>query len=173
MTYPPATADLQHELELVIAIGRGGRDIPASEALEHVFAYAVGLDMTRRDLQHQAKKKGGPWAAGKDFDQAAICATMVRAADVGHPATGTISLHVNGETRQQADLSHMVWSVPEIIRFLSGTLTLEPGDLIYTGTPAGVGPVVPGDLLEGEISGLPSLTVRITPPRAASEVAAP
>ena len=159
--YPPATSNLHHEIELVVAIGRGGRDIPVESALEHVYGYAVGLDMTRRDLQNAAKKEGKPWDMGKGFDHSAPCSAIRRAADIGHPAKGAVTLSVNGEPRQTGDLSDLIWSVSETISYLSGLVELQPGDLIYTGTPEGVGPVVAGDRLEGAVEGVGTIAVTI------------
>ncbi|HEV7371867.1 fumarylacetoacetate hydrolase family protein [Arenibaculum sp.] len=161
MAYPPATSELHHEIELVVAIGGAGRDIPADRALEHVFGYAVGLDMTRRDLQSQAKKLGRPWDMGKGFDQSAPCGAIRPAARVGHPDRGAIWLEVNGEIRQKADLADLIWSVPETIAYLSGLVELRPGDLIYTGTPEGIGPVARGDRLRGHVDGLGELSITI------------
>ncbi|HYG84675.1 MAG TPA: fumarylacetoacetate hydrolase family protein [Azospirillum sp.] len=159
--YPPATKNLHHEVELVVAIGKGGRDIPVDAALEHVYGYAVGLDMTRRDMQNAAKKEGKPWDMGKGFDHSAPCGTIRRAADIGHPDKGVVRLTVNGELRQEGDLNDLIWSVSETISYLSGLVELKPGDLIYTGTPEGVGPVVAGDRLEGSVEGVGSLVVTI------------
>ncbi|KAA0685188.1 fumarylacetoacetate hydrolase family protein [Azospirillum brasilense] len=159
--YPPRTANLHHEIELVVAIGTGGRDIAVERALDHVYGYGVGLDMTRRDLQNAAKKEGKPWDMGKGFDQSAPCGTLRRAADIGHPDTGSVTLSVNGELRQKGDLSDLIWSVSETISYLSGLVELQPGDLIYTGTPEGVGPVVAGDRLEGAVEGVGSIAVTI------------
>jgi len=159
--YPPATSNLHHEVELVVAIGKGGRDIPVATALEHVYGYAVGLDMTRRDVQNAAKKEGKPWDMGKGFDHSAPCGTIRRAADIGHPAKGAVTLTVNGQPRQHGDLNDLIWSVSETISYLSGLVELQPGDLIYTGTPEGVGPVVKGDRLEGSVEGVGTVTVTI------------
>ncbi|MBK3773634.1 fumarylacetoacetate hydrolase family protein [Azospirillum aestuarii] len=159
--YPPRTANLHHEIELVVAIGTGGRDIPVERALDHVYGYGVGLDMTRRDLQNAAKKEGKPWDMGKGFDQSAPCGTLRRAADIGHPDKGSVTLSVNGEPRQKGDLSDLIWTVSETISYLSGLVELQPGDLIYTGTPEGVGPVVAGDRLEGAVEGVGSIAVTI------------
>ncbi|AWJ83968.1 fumarylacetoacetate hydrolase [Azospirillum sp. TSH58] len=159
--YPPRTANLHHEIELVVAIGTGGRDIPVERALDHVYGYGVGLDMTRRDLQNAAKKEGKPWDMGKGFDQSAPCGTLRRAADIGHPDKGAVTLSVNGELRQKGDLSDLIWSVSETIAYLSGLVELQPGDLIYTGTPEGVGPVVAGDRLEGAVEGVGAIAVTI------------
>jgi fumarylpyruvate hydrolase len=159
--YPPQTKNLHHEIELVVAIGRGGREIPVAGALEHVFGYAVGNDLTRRDLQHAAKSAGAPWDAAKGFDHSAPVTAIRRAADVGHLASGAIWLEVNGEPRQRSDLTEMIWSVPEIVAALSAFYELQPGDLIFTGTPAGVGPVVRGDSIVGGIEGLDTLRTTI------------
>lgn len=157
IAYPPRTANLHHEIELVAAIGRGGRDIAAGAALEHVFGYAVGNDLTRRDLQLAAREKGRPWDMAKGFDASAAISPLVPAAERGHPARGRIWLAVNGQLRQKGDLADMIWGVPAIIAELSTLIALEPGDLIYTGTPAGVGPLHPGDRLEGGIDGVGTL----------------
>ena len=151
--YPPATSDFHYEIELVVAIGRSGREISAERALEHVFGYAAGNDLTRRDLQRAAKGRGEPWDTAKGFDHSAPVAG-IRPASLGHVSSGKIWLTVNGETRQESDLSRMIWGVPEIIAALSRLYELVPGDLIFTGTPSGVGPVKPGDRLEGGIAGL-------------------
>jgi len=153
---PPRTANFHHEIELVIAVGREGREIPASRALEHVFCYAVGNDLTRRDLQAAAKKRGEPWDTGKAFDCSAPLGA-IRPASQGHMSRGRIWLKVNDEIRQNADISALIWSVPEIVAELSCLFDLKPGDLIFTGTPAGVGPLRPGDRLEGGIDGLETL----------------
>jgi fumarylpyruvate hydrolase len=159
--YPPRTANLHHEIELVVAIGRGGSRIPADAALEHVFGYAVGNDLTRRDLQAAAKDKGLPWDTAKGFDHSAPMTAIRRASDVGHLSQGAIWLEVNGERRQQADLAEMIWSVAEVVAELSTYYELQPGDLIFTGTPAGVGRVVRGDSLVGGIDGLDTLRTTI------------
>lgn len=159
--YPPRTGNLHHEIELVVAIGTGGRDIPLASALSHVFGYAVGNDLTRRDLQFAAREKGQPWDVAKGFDRSAPVTAIRRAAEVGHPERGRIWIEVNGERRQQADLSEMIWSVPEIVAELSTLFDLAPGDLIFTGTPAGVGPVQRGDSLVGGIDGLETLRTTI------------
>ncbi len=161
MPYPPGTADLHHEMELVAALGRGGRDIPAEAALEHVFGYAAGLDMTRRDLQGEAKALGRPWEVGKAFDLAAPCSAVAMASEIGHPEAGAVRLHVNGALRQEGDLAQMIWSLPEIVAHLSALFALLPGDLIMTGTPAGVAAVERGDRLEGEVEGVGRLSVRV------------
>jgi fumarylpyruvate hydrolase len=159
--YPPRTIDFHHEIELVVAIGRAGKDIAVGDALSHVWGYAVGIDMTRRDLQHRYKAKGSPWEMAKGFDHSAPIGRLVPAERIGHPARGSITLHVNGETRQAADLGDQIWSVPEAIAELSSYVTLMPGDLIMTGTPAGVGAVNRGDVLEGEIAGVGKVRTRI------------
>jgi fumarylpyruvate hydrolase len=161
--YPPRTANYHYETEMVVAIAKGGRRIDAGKASEHVFGYAVGLDMTRRDLQQWGKDHGRPWAFGKDFDEAAPCGALAPAAVIGHPSRGRIWLTVNGKERQSADLSEMIWTVPEQIAYLSEYYTLEPGDVIFSGTPAGVGPVNPGDELLAGIDNVGELKVRIVP----------
>jgi len=157
--FPQVTKELHHEIEMVVAIGRGGAGIPVEKALDHVFGYGVGLDMTRRDLQGEAKKMGRPWEMGKAFDNSAPCTALKTVAMVGHPAKGAIWLKVNGEVTQRGDLSEMIWNVPEMISYLSRLITLRPGDLIMSGTPAGVGPVKAGDRLEGHVDGVGDLTV--------------
>ncbi|WP_322889479.1 MULTISPECIES: fumarylacetoacetate hydrolase family protein [unclassified Yoonia] len=161
MPYPPRTNDLHHEMELVVAIGAEARDIAIGDALDIVVGYACGLDMTRRDLQAQAKDKRRPWDTGKDFDHSAIIAPITPAVDAPDLASLPITLAVNGEIRQSALLSDMVWSVPEIIADLSTLYTLLPGDLIMTGTPAGVGAVVRGDQMEGRIGDLAPVVARV------------
>ncbi|MEI7968126.1 MAG: fumarylacetoacetate hydrolase family protein [Betaproteobacteria bacterium] len=162
--YPPGTRNFHHEVELVVALSSGGRRIPAERALEHVFGYAVGLDMTRRDLQFIARDAGRPWDFGKSFDESAPLGRIYPASTSGHPSSGAITLHVNGVLRQSGDLGDLIWSVPETISFLSDYYTLAAGDLIYTGTPAGVGPVEPGDELVARIEGLGELVARVMPP---------
>jgi len=157
--YPQITRDLHHEIEMVVAIGRGGADIPEAKALDHVFGYGVGLDMTRRDIQGEAKKMGRPWEMGKAFDNSAPCTALKPVAMVGHPAKGAIWVKVNGAVKQKGDLDEMIWNVPETIAFLSRLVTLQPGDLIMSGTPAGVGPVQRGDRLEGHVDGVGDLTI--------------
>ncbi len=161
MPYPPATADLHFELELVVALGRGGVDIAEAEAAACVWGYAVGLDMTRRDMQGQAKKAGRPWDMSKGFDLSAPIGNLVPADSAGPMASAALELKVNGAVRQSSDVSRMIWSVPETIAYLSGLVRLAPGDLIFTGTPEGVGAVERGDVLEGRIAGLPGLGTRI------------
>jgi fumarylpyruvate hydrolase len=161
--YPPKTANFHYETEMVVAIAKGGRRIDAKKANEHIFGYGVGLDLTRRDLQQLGKDHGRPWDFGKDFDEAAPCGALAPASKIGHPAKGAIWLKVNGKERQKADLSDMIWSVPEQIAFLSEYYTLESGDIIYSGTPAGVGPVKPGDDLQAGIDGVGELKVKIVP----------
>ncbi|WP_127754180.1 fumarylacetoacetate hydrolase family protein [Devosia sp. 1566] len=160
--YPPQTSDLHHEIELVVAIGTGGVDIPESQALDHVFGYAAGLDMTRRDLQAVAKKAGRPWDMAKGFDQSAPIGTIVPVDRIGHPGTGAITLSVNGVERQRGDLGDQLWGVAETIAYLSGLVRLEPGDLIMTGTPAGVGAVQRGDQLVGTIEGVGTIATTIS-----------
>ncbi len=155
--YPPRTENLHHEIELVIALHSGGEDIPISDSLSHVFGYAVGNDLTRRDLQAQAKKAGAPWDMAKGFDYSAVITPLVPADQIGHLTKGHIFLSVNGEVRQNADIADMIWSVPEIIAELSTYVRLEAGDLIYTGTPAGVGALLPGDIVTGGVKGVGEL----------------
>ena len=157
LAFPTRTDNLHYEVELVVAIGKGGSNIASSAALSHVFGYAVGNDLTRRDLQFAARDKGRPWDVAKGFDHSAPITAITRASQSGHLANGQIWLKLNDELRQQGDLSEMIWSVPEIIAELSTLFELRPGDLIYTGTPAGVGPVRPGDRLESGVAGLATL----------------
>jgi fumarylpyruvate hydrolase len=161
MGYPSLTANLHHEIELVVAIGRGGRDIAAADAAEHIWGYAVGLDMTRRDLQNDMKKQGRPWCIGKAFEQSAPIGPIHPISSTGRLVKGAITLGVNGSMRQKGDLSELIWSVNEIIEHLSAAWLLQPGDLIYTGTPAGVGAVQRGDIMEGHIDGLGELRVAV------------
>ena len=163
IAYPVGTADCHHEIELVVAIGKGGSSIAADKALDHVWGYGVGLDMTRRDLQGQAKKLGRPWEMGKAFDESAPMTALVPAASIGHPAQGAIWLRVNGQMRQQGDLALQIWNVQDQISHLSRLVTLQPGDLIMTGTPAGVGPVHKGDQLEGHVDGIGDLRIAYAP----------
>jgi fumarylpyruvate hydrolase len=161
MTYPPLTRDLHHEIELVAAIGTGGRNIRAADAARHIFGFAVGLDMTRRDLQGEMKKQGRPWEIGKAFDEAAPIGPLTPAAQAGAIEQAAIWLQVNGQDRQRSDVGQLIWNLGEIIEHLSAAWTLQPGDLIFTGTPAGVAAVVPGDTLSGGVTGLSPLTVTI------------
>jgi len=154
VAYPPLTENLHYEAELVAVIGTAGRDIGVDEALSHVWGYAIGNDLTRRDLQLAAREKGRPWDFGKAFDRSAVIGPVHPVSDVGHPATGAITLTLNGETKQDADLAELIWSVPEVISILSHSIALKPGDLIMTGTPAGVGPMQPGDTCVVSIAGL-------------------
>jgi fumarylpyruvate hydrolase len=149
VAYPSATKNLHHEMELVVALKSGGTDIAVDKALDHVFGYGCGLDMTRRDLQNQAKDMGRPWDMGKGFDQSAPIGVIYPVSEVGHVDKGTIQLDVNGKTRQKSDLNALIWSVPETISYLSGLVTLAAGDLIYSGTPEGVAAVGKGDTLQG------------------------
>ena len=159
--YPALSNDVQHEIELVVALQSGGVEIATDSALDHVFGYAVGLDMTRRDLQGEMKRQGRPWEIGKAFEHSAPCSAITPASSIGHPQDGTISLQRNGALCQSGDLAQMIWKVPEIICELSRYFLLVPGDLIFTGTPAGVGPVLPGDTLDGVINGVGSLSVTV------------
>jgi fumarylpyruvate hydrolase len=159
LAFPVGTKDVHHEIELVAAIGKGGKNIPVEKALEHVWGYAVGLDMTRRDIQGEAKKMGRPWEMGKSFDESAPMSALRPASKIGHPQKGAIWLKVNGQVKQQGDLAMQIWSLPEQINYLSNLITLQPGDLIFSGTPAGVGPVKAGDKLEGHVDGVGELLV--------------
>jgi fumarylpyruvate hydrolase len=159
--YPPASSDVHHEVELVVALKSGGSDIPVASALEAVLGYAVGIDMTRRDLQDRAKELRRPWEVSKAFDASAPCSAIVPASAVGHPGSGAIWLDVDGERRQSGDVAQMIWKVPEIIAHLSRFFTLCPGDLIFTGTPAGVGPVRRGDRMTAHIDQIGHLEVRV------------
>ena len=159
--YPVASTDVHHEIELVVALASGGTDIAVEEALECVFGYGVGLDMTRRDLQGRAKAEGRPWEVGKAFEHSAPCSDLVTAREIGHPDAGAIELHVNGELRQRGDLNQMIWKVPEMIAYLSRLFTLRGGDLIFSGTPSGVGPIARGDELRGEVEHVGVLTTRV------------
>lgn len=159
--YPSETNNCHYEMELVAAIGRGGREIPVATALDHVYGYALGLDMTRRDLQTKMRETGRPWDIAKGFDHAAPIGPIHRAADVGHLAHGAIRLSLNGEPKQQSDLSQMIWSVAETVSYLSKFFELVPGDLVYTGTPEGVGAVARGDRIHGGIDGLGEFAVDV------------
>lgn len=159
--YPPATGDLHHEVEMVVAIGKGGADIAAEVALDHVYGYAVGIDLTRRDLQAAAKKGGKPWDMAKGFDASAPLSAIRPTSRIGHPDAGAVTLAVDGETRQSGDLADMIWSVPAMIAYLSTLVILAPGDLIFTGTPEGVGPVQRGQSMAAEVAGVSRLTVTL------------
>lgn len=159
--YPPRTSDFHHEIELVVAVGRSGSNIAVNQALGYVYGYAVGIDFTRRDLQKEAKKLGRPWDTAKGFDQSAPVSAIHPASDIGHPRTGRIWLAVNGEDRQIGDLNELIWDIAESVAELSTLFRLEPGDLIFTGTPAGVGPVNVGDSVTGGIEGIDEIAVTI------------
>ena len=159
--YPPQTSDFHHEIELVVAIGKDGAEIAAEDALTHVYGYAAGLDMTRRDLQAAAKKAGRPWDMAKGFDCSAPVGTIEPASAIGHPDRGAITLSVNGVERQRGDLGDQIWGVSDTIAYLSRFVTLRAGDIIMTGTPAGVGAVGRGDVLEGRIEGVGTVRTRI------------
>jgi fumarylpyruvate hydrolase len=159
--YPPKSDDVHHEVELAVALGKGGRDIAVADALGCVWGYAVALDMTRRDLQDTAKRMARPWEIAKAFDRSAPIGPLLPAARLGHPDRGAITLEVNGALRQEGDLGQMIWKVPEMIAFLSQYFELAPGDVILSGTPSGVGPVVRGDRMLARIEGLPPLEVRV------------
>jgi len=161
MPYPPGTNDLQHEVELVVALNMGGKDIPPEKVNDMIFGYAVGLDMTKRDVQRELKAKGRPWEMSKAFDFSAPCSSISPEMYTGIITKGKIQLKVNGELRQNADVSEMIWDVPHIVHYLSKQVEIMPGDLIFTGTPAGVGPVVKGDKIEATISGLEPLIIEI------------
>jgi fumarylpyruvate hydrolase len=160
--YPAKTKDVHHEVELVVALGSGGRDIPVERAMQCVYGYAVGLDMTRRDLQAVAKKAGRPWEVAKSFDRSAPIGPILPAARIGHPSAGAIWLDVNGERRQTGDLGDLIWKIDETISYLSGLFELAPGDLIFTGTPSGVAAVRPGDRLRAHVDGVGDLEVEVT-----------
>lgn len=159
--YPPKSADVHHEIEMVVALGEGGTDIPLEQALDHVYGYGLALDMTRRDLQGEMKKLGRPWEIGKAFEQSCPCTPLVKASEIGHPDRGAIWLDVNGERRQEGDLDQMIWKVPEMITYLSEFFTLAPGDLILSGTPSGVAAVERGDRLHGHVDGIGDLEVEV------------
>ena len=159
--YPPATKDLHHEVELVVALGKGGVDIAEAQALDHVFGYAVGIDLTRRDLQAEAKELRRPWDMAKAFDRSAPCSALRPAAQIGHPERNPIRLLVNGQVRQESTLAHHIWSVAETVAYLSGLVELAPGDLIFMGTPEGVAAVRRGDVLEASVEGVGELRVTI------------
>ena len=161
LAYPPETRNLHYEIELVVALKSGGRDIPVDEALGHVFGYAVGIDFTRRDLQNAAKDLGRPWDWGKGFDQSAPCGAIRPVETIGHPAAGRIWLAVNGVVKQDGDLADLIWPVADVIAIASRSVSLKAGDLIFTGTPAGVGPVVPGDVVTGGVAGVGEISIRI------------
>jgi fumarylpyruvate hydrolase len=160
--YPPASNDVHHEIELVVALGKGGVDIPEADALDHIYGYAVGIDMTRRDLQGEAKKAGRPWDTGKGFDHSAPCTKIHPVSAIGHPpGSASIWLEINGEPRQKSELEKLIWSIPEVISYLSGLFELKPGDLIFTGTPAGVGAVQRGDKIRGGVDGVEILETEV------------
>ena len=161
MPYPPGTTDLQYEVELVVALSLGGSNIPVEKANDYIFGYAVGLDMTKRDVQRAAREQGRPWDMSKGFDYSAPCSAITPEFYTGVIARGKIELKVNGEVRQNADVGEMIWKIPETISYLSQLVELFPGDLIFTGTPAGVGPVVKGDVIEATVAGLEPLIITI------------
>ena len=159
--YPVKSADVHHELEMVVALKSGGVNIPVENALDHVYGYGVGLDMTRRDLQGEAKDLRRPWEIGKAFERSAPCGALVPAAEIGHPAAGLVQLKVNGAVRQTGDLDQMIWKVPEMIAYLSDYFELAAGDVIMSGTPSGVAAVARGDVMEAEIAGVGALRVTV------------
>jgi len=159
--YPPKSSDVHHEMEMLVALGSGGSDIAVGDALSHVYGYAVCLDMTRRDLQAEAKQTRRPWEIGKAFERSAPCGPLIPAREIGHPATGAVTLSVNGAMRQRGDLGQMIWKVPEMIAYLSEYFTLAAGDVILSGTPSGVAAVSRGDVMTGHIEGIGALDVRV------------
>jgi fumarylpyruvate hydrolase len=165
--YPPGTKNYHHEIELVVVLHKGGFHVRAEDANGLILGYAAGLDMTRRDLQTNARAKGLPWDTSKNFEHAAVFGPIALASRIGHPTTGRITLNVNGATKQDADLADLAWKIPELIAHLSTLYHLQPGDIIMTGTPAGVGAVVAGDVLQGEIAGVGSVKLTIAPPEGA------
>ena len=160
--YPPMTSDVHHEIELVAALGSGGKDIALENAMDCVWGYGVGIDMTRRDLQGEAKKAGRPWDTGKAFDHAAPIGRLHPASETGNMESGRVWVDVNDAPRQEGDLNQLIWKIPEMISYLSRLFTLQPGDLIFTGTPSGVGPVVRGDVLNGGVDGISGIKVTVT-----------
>jgi fumarylpyruvate hydrolase len=159
--YPAQTKDVHHEIELVVALSKGGTNIPIDKALDHVWGYAVGLDMTRRDLQGIAKEMGRPWEIGKAFEKSAPMGPLIPASEIGHPAAGQVELKVNGKVKQTGDLNQMIWKVPEMISYLSDYFELAAGDIIMTGTPSGVAAVVAGDIMEASVGGVGTLIVKV------------
>ncbi|MCA3160483.1 MAG: fumarylacetoacetate hydrolase family protein [Burkholderiales bacterium] len=159
--YPAQTKDVHHEIELVVALSKGGTNIPIDKALDHVWGYAVGLDMTRRDLQGIAKEMGRPWEIGKAFEKSAPMGPLIPASEIGHPAAGKVELKVNGKVKQTGDLNQMIWKVPEMISYLSDYFELAAGDIIMTGTPSGVAAVVAGDIMEASVGGVGTLIVKV------------
>jgi fumarylpyruvate hydrolase len=159
--YPPQTKDVHHEIEMIVALKSGGKNIPLDKALDHVWGYGLGLDMTRRDLQGQAKEMGRPWEIGKAFEDSAPVSALRPVSDVGHPASGLVQLKVNGTPKQTGDLNQMIWKVPEMISYLSDFFELAAGDVIMTGTPSGVASVVRGDVMECHVEGVGDLTVKV------------
>jgi fumarylpyruvate hydrolase len=159
--FPPATSNLHHEVEMVVALSSGGTEIAESDALNHVFGYGVGIDLTRRDLQDEAKKMARPWDMSKGFDNSAPCSALRRASEIGHPESARIVLKANGEIRQDSDVKMMIWNVPEMIAYLSRLLELRPGDVIFSGTPEGVAACINGDRLEASVEGIADLTVTL------------
>jgi fumarylpyruvate hydrolase len=159
--YPARSTDVHHEMEMIVALKSGGVDIPLEQALDHVYGYGLALDMTRRDLQGEAKKLGRPWEIGKAFERSAPVGEIHRVSEIGHPASGRIELKINGEVRQEGDLNQMIWKVPEMISYLSEYFELAPGDVVLSGTPSGVGPVRKGDRMEASIEGVGTMTVTV------------
>ena len=160
--YPPQSSDVHHEVEMAVMLRSGGTDIEVDQSLQHIFGYAISLDMTRRDLQAEQKKMGRPWEVGKAFERSAPVGPIHTVADIGHPDVGRVELKINGEVRQEGDLNHMIWKVPEMIANLSSYFELAAGDVILSGTPAGVGPVFKGDVMTASIEGLGEISVNVT-----------
>ncbi|GGD98043.1 fumarylacetoacetate hydrolase family protein [Caballeronia grimmiae] len=171
--YPPLTSDFQFEIEMVIAIGEEGFDVTREQALTHVWGYAVGVDLTRRDLQAEAKAQRRPWDWAKAFDASAPITQLRPVSQIGHPSTGRIWLAVNGEAKQESNLSAMVWPVPDVVRYVSQSIVLKPGDIIFSGTPAGVGPLRPGDVVSGGVEGLAEFEFRVGPKLASAVATGP
>lgn len=159
--YPDKSSDVHFEIEMLVALHKGGRNIPLDKAMECVWGYGVGLDMTRRDLQGECKKMGRPWEIGKAFEQSAPCSELVPASEIGHPDSGAIWLDVNGKRRQEGDLNQLIWKVPEMISYLSGLFELAPGDVIMSGTPAGVGAINKGDVMHGHVEGVGDVRCKV------------
>jgi len=159
--YPDKSSNVHYEMELVVALSKGGKNISESDAIDCIYGYGVGLDMTRRDLQGEAKKLGRPWEVGKSFEYSAPCSNISPASQIGYPSDGRIWLKVNGELKQEGNINQLIWNIPETISYISGLFTLAPGDLIFTGTPAGVGAIQPGDVMDGGVDGVGEISIRV------------